>query len=43
MRYSDREKNYNVDGHEVEDVVTSRNIFVKEYLRGEWRKLHVMD
>ena len=26
-----------MDGHEREDVVASRNIFVKEYLRGEMR------
>ena len=37
MKYSDRRKNYYVDGHEREDVILSRNIFVKEYLIGEMR------
>ena len=37
MRYSNRIKNYYIDGHEREDVVMSRNLFVKEYLQEEMR------
>jgi hypothetical protein len=37
MRYNDRSKNYYVDGQKREDVVVSRNIFVKSYLRDEMR------
>jgi hypothetical protein len=37
MRYSNRIKNYYIDGHEREDVVMSRNLFVQEYLKEEMR------
>ena len=37
MKYDDRNKNYYVDGHKRPDVVFSRWIFVKKYLRRELR------
>jgi hypothetical protein len=40
MRYSNRIKSYYIDGHEREDVVMSRNLFVKEYLQEEMR-MHI--
>ena len=35
MRYDERRKNYYVDGHERDDVVVSRWIFIRKYLQRE--------
>ena len=48
MRYCERKKNYYVDGHEREDVVLSRWIFIKSYFAKEnrmhrWIQLDYID